>query len=325
MMGLVGNNAESIASSKPRLSSRDRWLVAGVSLLALSAAGSAFISALAATLKFFGEQPSARESAVGNQSGLVFLWAVATPFCSWAVLRGGRKAARGVAIWLVLLGLCRLWWWPNPPTDDFEKQVQPLWQNQYGVLPWALLVVSLALGLLVAWRRSDRSTRHRAVGLVVAILGFAVVSYVNIHRHSRAEEPTPLAEGTTELVALRQDPLWGALPGDLVTRTDEHAAVLSDWGEKFTTWRKVTLGTSSDPALFEGAIAAAESSGWVLQRSFCTDGSADGTFTKTLSPGPAYMRISMASYIDGIDVFMNLTPAPGRPDANPQRCWESQL
>lgn len=317
---LVG--VEEPRAVKPRLTSRDRWIVAGITVLALAAAGSAFISALSATLKFFGEQPTARESAVGGQSGWVLLWALATPFCCWAVLRGGKKAAPGLVVWLVLLMLCRIWWWPGPPSDDIEKQAQPLWQNQYGVAPWLLLVASIAIGILAVRRNPDPTARLRGVFVAAAIVIFAALSFVNITRHAQAEEPTPLAEGTTELEALRNDPLWDALPTGSITRTDEHAAVLSDWGEKFPTWRKVTLGTSLDQALFERAVSAAEASGWTLHDSFCTDTGSDGTFTKTLPPGPAYLDISMATYLSGVDVFMNLTPAPGPPAQAPQRCWE---
>lgn len=320
----MGIEEAHVESSKPRLSSRDRWIVAGITLIALAAAASAFISALAATLSFSGEQPSPRERSVAIQSGWVFLWSLATPFCCWAVLRGGRKAATGVVAWVVLLALCRLWWWPGAPTNDFEKQVEPLWQNQYGAFPWFLLGSSLVVGVIAAWRNPVQAVRVRAVGLAIAIVCIAAVSYVNVLRHAHAEEPTPLAEGTTELRELRQDPLWKALPAESVTRTDEHAAVLSDWGEKFTTWRKVTLGSSMDLALFEEAVAAAESSGWTLHDSFCADsGSAGATFTKTLQPGPAYLRISMASYLKGVDVYMNLTPAPGLPNSAVQRCWQS--
>ncbi len=313
-----------VESSKPRLSSRDRWIVAGITLLALAAAASASISALAATVKFFGEQPSARESAVGNQSGWVLLWSLATPFCCWAVLRGGRRAATGVLVWIVLLALCRMWWWPSAPTNDFEKQVQPLWQNQFGVFPWLLLGSSLAVGVTAARRNPLPAVRLRATGLAIGIVAIAAVSYVNVLRHAHEEEPTPLAEGMVELEEVRQDPLWEALPTESITRTDEHPAELSDWGQKFTTWRKVTLGSSMDLALFEQAVSAAESSGWTLHDSFCPGtGTAHATFTKTLSPGPAYLRISMASYLEGVDVFMNLTPAPGPPNSNVQRCWRS--
>ena len=315
----MGTGAAQVVGAKPRLSSRDRWIVAGITILALAAAATAALSALEATLRFFGEQPTPRESAVGRQSSLVFLWALVTPFYSWAVLRGGRRAALGVVVWLVLLVLCRWWWWPGPPSDGFEKQIQPLWQSRLGVLPWALVAASLVVGLIAAWRNQARQTRLVVIGVVAGIVMIAGLSYANLLRHAQDEEPTPLAEGAGELEALRADPLWNALPAESITRTDEQAAVLSDWGEKFTTWRRVTLGTTQNMALFEEAVAAAESSGWTLHGSFCTDGSAYGTFTKIFPQGPAYLRITMASYLHGVAVYMNLTPAPG--PASPDRCW----
>lgn len=316
----MGTDETQAVEAKARLSRQDRLIVAGVTILALAAAVSAALSSIEATLSFFGNQPTPRESAVGAQSSLVFLWALATPFCCWAVLRGERKALKGVVVWLVLLGLCRWWWWPSPPSNDFEKRIQPLWQNQWGVLPWALVAASLTVGLIAAWRDPARRTRLVAIGAAIGILAIAGVSYANLLRHAQDEEPTPLAEGTTELQALRADPLWSALPAESITRTDEHAAVLSDWGEKFTTWRMVTLGASQDLALFEQAVAAAESSGWILHDSSCTEGSARGTFTKTFPQGPAYLSITLASYLQGVDVFMNLTPAPGT--GSPDRCWD---
>lgn len=316
----MGTGAGQVVGAQPRLSSRDRWIVAGITILALVAAISAALSAFEATLHFFGEQPTPRESAVGEQSLLVVLWTLATPFCSWAVLRGGRKATMGVLVWLVLLVLTRWWWWPDPPSDGFEKLIQPLWQNRLGVLPWALVAASLVVGLIAAWRNQARQTRLIVIGVVAGILAIAGLSYANLLRHAQDEEPTPLAEGAVELEALRADPLWNALPAESITRTDEHAAVLSDWGEKFTTWREVTLGTTQNMALFEQAVAAAESSGWTLHGSFCTDGSPYGTFTKIFPQGPAHVRISMASYLHGVNVFMDLTPAPGL--ASPDRCWD---
>jgi hypothetical protein len=316
----VGTGAAQVVGAKPRLSTRDRWIVAAITILALAAAVSAAFSVLEATLTFFGVQPTPRESAVGGQSSWVFLWALATPFCSWAVLRGGRKAIMGVAVWLVLLVLSRWWWWPGPPSDDPEALIQPLWQNRWGVLPWALVAASLVVGLIAAWRNQVRQTRLVAIGAVAGILAIAGVSYANLLRHAQDEEPTPLAEGAVELEALRTDPLWNALPAESITRTDEQPAVLSDWGEKYTTWRSVTLGTTQNMALFERGVAAAELSGWTLHDSFCTDGSAHGTFSKTFPQGPAYLSISLASYLHGVDVFMNLTPAPG--PASPDRCWD---
>ena len=217
----MGKNDQLLARSKPRLSSRDRWIVACVALLALAAAASAFVSVLTVTLKFFGEQATPRESSVGNQSLLVVLWALVTPICCWAVLRGGRRAAVGATSWLALLALCRLWWWPSPPADAFEKEAEPLWQNQYGKFPWALLVVSLVIGLLAARRAPDRTARRLGAGVVLVVAGFVALSFTNVLRQAHSEEPTPLAEGAAELEALQQDPLWNALPLGSVTWADE--------------------------------------------------------------------------------------------------------
>jgi hypothetical protein len=304
------------AETEPRLPRRDRFILAGVTLLALVAAAFAFLAVVSATLTFFGEQPTPREQAVGAQSSWVLLWALATPFCCWSLLRRGRKAVVGITLWLILLVLCRVWWWPSPPGDDFEKQIQPIWR---GLIPWALVAACLVVGLTAAWRTLALKVRATAAASVIAILALSGVAYGHLQQRARDEEPTPLAEGRRELAVLRQDPIWDALPASSTTRIREHPAELSDWGEKFTTWRSVTLGTSLDMALFQRAVVSAESSGWILHGSFCGDGSADGTFTKTLPAGPAYIRISVASYSQGVNVFAELAPAPGPP--HPRRCW----
>jgi hypothetical protein len=185
-------------TDKPRLSSRDRGIVAGVSVLAAAAAGSAFVYAVAVTLTLFGEQPSPRESSVGVQSGWVLLWALLTPVCCWAVLRGGRRAAGGVIAWLVLLGLCRMWWFPTSLSSVLEQWVQPLWLSPYGVLPWLTLVASLAIGVLAAWRNPNRTVRLCAASLTIAILTVAASSYVNLFRHAQAEAEALTGGGISE-------------------------------------------------------------------------------------------------------------------------------
>lgn len=276
---------------------------------------------LVSTFQLFGEEPSPRESAVGVQSAWAVLWALATPFCCWAVLRGGRKALTGVMVWLVLLGLCRWWWWPNPPRNDLEKLAQPLWQNYLGVFPWALVAAALTVGVVAARRSPARTIRQASIALTIGITVLAGVSFINGLRHAQDEEPTPLAEGSTELEALKGDAFWAALPDESITQTDEHAAALSDWGEKFPTWRMVTLGSSQDMPLFERAVSAAESSGWRLHGAICGVDSATVSFSKSFAQGPAYVRISLAPYIQGVGVFMSMTRPPGL--ADPERCWES--
>jgi len=157
--------------------------------------------------------------------------------------------------------------------------------------------------------------------LTVGVLAIAGLSYRSLQEHAQDEEPTPLAEGTTELKALDQDPLWSALPSASIRRTDEHAAALSDWGEKFHTWKSVTLGERYDTALFNQAVAAIESSDWELYSSFCTEGSLSGTFAKRLPVGPAFLRITMSSYSNGVRVAAYVGP-PSDP-SQPQRCWGS--
>ena len=102
-----------------------------------------------------------RESAVAAQAMWVVLWALVTPFACWAVLRGGRIAIAGAGVWVILLALCRWWWWPSPPVDGFDASTQPLWKERLGVVPWTLVLVSLAVGLIAAWRYSRRLDPRR--------------------------------------------------------------------------------------------------------------------------------------------------------------------
>ena len=317
----MGTGDPQTAETKPRLSRRDRRTVLGISFLALAAAGSALLSMLASIFHLFGDEPSPREIAVAGQSAWVALWALATPFCCWAVLRGGRKALAGATAWLVLLGFCRWWWWPSPPRNDLEKLVQPLWGNFLGILPWALVAASLTVGVVAARRSPARNIRQASIALTIGIVLLAGVSFINVLGHAQDEEPTPLAEGSAELAALKGDAFWTALPGESITLTDEHAAALSDWGEKFPTWKRATLGNTQDTTLFERAISAAESSGWMLHNAICGADSAAVTFTKSFPQGPAYVRIALAPYIQGVEVFMSMARPLSL--ADPERCWES--
>jgi len=69
-------------TERRRMTRRERLgfvLVIVVSLIvALAGLGKAF----AATLSFFGEQPTARDNAIASQSLRIALWAIATPVCA---------------------------------------------------------------------------------------------------------------------------------------------------------------------------------------------------------------------------------------------------
>jgi hypothetical protein len=155
-----------------------------LSVLAVAAAGAAFFSAFGATLTFFGEQPSARESAIAGQAARTLLWAVATPFCGRAVLRRGREAVLGAVIWLGLFVACTPWWWPGPPGDDLDV-VQPLWHSS--LMAWSLVAAGLAVGLFAAWRDLRPRVRAVAVAVAVGVVVLSAASYINLEHHADAE------------------------------------------------------------------------------------------------------------------------------------------
>lgn len=181
-----------------RLSRRDRVAVGGIAVLAFVAAAAALVYGVFTSIELFGEQATPRESSVADQAGLVMLWAVATPVCCWAVLRGERLGAPGVAAWLVLLGLCRWWWWPGPPEDAFDELTVPLWWSELGIPAWVLVGASLVVGLVAA-RRRGRSVWWGAVALTLAIVAGAAAAIVRLGSHARAEAPAALAEWPREL------------------------------------------------------------------------------------------------------------------------------
>lgn len=318
------------AAEKPRLSYRDRWILVAITFMSFAAAAAAFLSALEASLAFFGEQPTARENAVADKSMLVFLWAVVTPPCCWAVLRGGRRGAAGVLGWLLLAASCQWWWWPGPPADGFDRQVRPVWAGPWAVAPWALVGASLLVGTFAAWR-SGRWVA-RVAGLIVAtgVLAGAALSYNHLLEQARAELPSPIASKSHELDALRNDPIWAALPDASITDEGESPATVELSGEEFPTWKKVTLGTTQDLALFESAVSAADSTSWTLSSSTCSEHLIEASFAKTLSSGrPATLRISMASYQEGVELFSMLggpdvlsSPMPTIGSVGVDRCWE---
>ena len=179
---------ETAGNAPERLTTRDRWILAGLTVLAVAAALSAAWYGFWAGATFFGEQPTARENAVAGQAGRTVLWAVATPGCYWAVLRGGRDALAGAAVWLVLV-VALTWWVPLPaPADTWDGVWEPLWSSSFGVLPWCLAGAGLAVGLVGAFRDGRTAVRAGAVAVAVAVATMGVASYAHLQREARAQD-----------------------------------------------------------------------------------------------------------------------------------------
>jgi len=316
----AGGTKDAISRST-RLSRNERLFMGLVIGLALAAVAAAMLSSLS-----FGS-PSLRDESLESHSGRVILWALATPFCAWAVLRGGRRGGIAVVVWLGMLAWCSPWWWPPRPIDIFDTG-QPVWYGAGRSFPWALAITGLGVGVFAAWR-AQRWPGLIGAGIVALVLtGVGILSYMNLERHAQPEEDgsAPSAGGVAELRTLKQDPLWASLPQAEIRDRDEHALAAADFDEGNPTSLTVTLGDSHNIALFRRATAAAEKASWTLRWSLCSDtGSpADafikGYFGKMLATGPALLRIETAPDIAGVELFAKMSDSSRFPP--PDRCWE---
>jgi len=321
-MCMEASGTEDAFSRSTRLSRNERLFVGLVIALALAAVAAAMLSSLS-----FGS-PSLRDESLAGQSGKVILWALATPFCAWAVLRGGRRGGIAVVVWLGMLAWCSPWWWPARSIDIFDRG-QPIWYGAGRSFPWALAISGLGVGVFAAWR-ARRWPGLIGAGIVAAILtGVGVMSYMNLERHARPEEAgtAPSAEGVAELRTLKRDLLWASLPQAEVRDRDEHALAAADIGEGNPTSVTVRLGDSHNIALFRRAAAAAEKASWTLRWSSCSDstgGPSDaiikGYFGKMLATGPAILRIETAPDIAGVELFAEMSDSSR--SSTRDRCWE---
>ena len=300
----------------PRLSGGQRFLLAQLVLLSMAVAVAALRKAFVSTLALFGDQPTVREEAIAGQALRIALWAIATPMCAWIVLRRGRQALLAAAAWLGLLAWASWWWWPTPPTDGFDTG-RPLWLSSF-LLVWSLVAAGLGIGLYAALRTRRLPLTVVAFGVVAATIALGAASHVNLLRHANDERPVSLPEGAAELDALAADPLWAALPG-VRRESNEHAAARSLWGERLTTWKRLQLGKAVDRDLFRDAVAVAESAGWRLVTTSCFEGSWDAHLVKSFTVGQGKLRIAVASYLDGVSVFAEITDT--RPGGTPGKCW----
>jgi hypothetical protein len=187
-MGYVGNeDSEGRLHKAWTLSPIERWMIRAISGLALLAILVTALSSLRASLNFFGVAPTVRESAINGHTGRAFLWALTTPFCAWAVLRGGRRALLAAALWLALLAWCSPWWWPPPPQTVFDTQ-PPLWFDEGAAIAWSLVAAGLAVGLYRAWRYHRWPVRTAAIVVALIIIVGGIASYLHLADRSEVEE-----------------------------------------------------------------------------------------------------------------------------------------
>lgn len=288
-----------------------------LALLALAVTLVALGKAFESSLTLFGDRVTARETAIAGQALRVALWAIATPLCAVAVLRRSRAAWLGAAVWLGLLALSAWWRWPPAPTSELDAD-NPLWHSSFLIL-WALVVAGLVAGLYAGLRSRRRSVVAISIGLAAATVALGGASHVNLTRHANEERPVPLAEGRAELAALTSDPFWAALPKVAPSYEREQGAARAVWGDRLTTHRFVRLGTVEDRRLFRDVVAAAESTGWTLDKTHCIGTAWDATFVKSLPVGSATLWINVASYTDGVDVSARVEDS--RVSGNRVKCW----
>lgn len=302
------------------LPDRDRLILVGLSVLALAVMAMAAWTILGATVHFWGDQPTGRENALAARSAWVIAWAFFTPFFAWSMLRGRTEAIWAAGLWVLLFLFCTPWWWPPAPSDAFDAIQDPVWYGGMSVLPWTLLAAGLGTGILATWRSGQQALFIGALIVSIGIATVGGVSYLNLRQHAQDEQPEVTAEADAELTALAADPLWAALPA--VERSDETEipSFTDHDGTELPSMKMMTLGSVGDITLFRQVVSAAGSAGWTLHRSFCTDTTIEGTFTKDLSAGSATLRLTMASYISGVRVHASVSPASGV--AEPIRCWE---
>jgi hypothetical protein len=306
---------------RPRLSGRERLSLAALTLLSVAAVLISLGTAFATTITLFGEQATARQTAIAGHALRAALWALVTPFVGWRVLRRGSRSWIGVAIWLGLLGWCSWWWWPTPPTGVFDNN-SPVWHSAAGAVLWTLVAAGLAGGLYAALRSNRSFITKAAAGVAILTVALGAVSYLHLNRRAAAERPVPLAQGVVELAALRADPLWAALPHPAqTTARGEHEASRTLWGERTTTsmWRY--LGDRYDPVLFRETVAVAEANGWRLVGTMCGQYSWEANFDKSLDVGAARLRISIASYTKAVGVFAQISETTVA--GGPGKCWEA--
>lgn len=305
-----------------RLTRRDRWALAALTLLSVASILVAAGTAAMTTLTFFGDVPTGRQEAIADHAGRAVLWSLVTPLCGWVLLRRSRRAWFLVGGWLGLLAWCSWWWWPTPPTGWGDTD-QPLWHTKPGVVGWLLAAAGLVLGLRLAWRTPDCRARLVAMVVAVAVVAGAAWSYQRLDQHADAERPVPLPEGRAELATVRADPIWGALPAVGDTAVGQYSAERTAWGERTSTgmWRR--LVTPDDRDVFRRSVAAAEASGWRLLETSCYEGIWKARFLKALQIGPARLLVELTTpthvYI-GVSVDQAL-PAQAR-EGRQGRCWE---
>jgi hypothetical protein len=306
------------AMPRGRLSRGERVGLALLGLFSIAVGLIALGKAFATTLHFFGEQATSREEAVAGQALRTALWAMATPLCAWIVLRRRSRAWLGAAVWLGLLAWCASSPWPPSPTNGFDVD-HPIWLSSFLPL-WSLVGAGFAVAMYAALKSNRRSAVVVTINLSVTAVALLATSHVNLVRHADAERSVPLAEGAAELRALRADRLWASLPRGVARSSREASAARAVWGDRFPTWKSVRLGTAEDRELFRNAVVVAEETEWRLIATSCFESSWEANFVKSLPVGNATLRINVASYTQGVNVFAEI--ADTRPTPRPGKCWE---
>jgi hypothetical protein len=275
-------------------------------------------SALSASWELFGEQTTSRDRTIAGQALRTALWALVTPFCALAILRRSRGARASAFIWFALLAGCTWWLWPARPTGPFDIE-EPLWHSTDATYLWLLVAAGLAVGLYAGWRSRHLFAKIAAAILIIATVGLGAWSNTRMVEQARGERPTRLAEGVTELAVLQSDPLWRALPTKAGTTDTSRPASLAPWGERLSTWKQRRIGTREDHTLFRDSVAIAENNGWRLVTTSCIKDYWTAELEKSLSIGPAHLRISVASWTFGVSVFAEVSHAPGAGQLG--KCW----
>jgi hypothetical protein len=175
-----------------RLRRRERQVLVAVVVLALAAAGIAWVLGTVARTSFFGGGPSAREAAVAGHDVRAAVWAIATPVCAWAVLRRDRWSFAGVAMWLTLLAVAAPWWWPGTPQHAIDTE-RPVWEHGAGFALWTLVAVFAGVVAWCARRQPNRAVRGMATLLVLGLLVGGVA--VRVQLAARADSDRPADAG----------------------------------------------------------------------------------------------------------------------------------
>jgi hypothetical protein len=176
---------------------RERHVLVAIGVLAVVAAGAAWVHALVATTSFFEGGPSDREQAVQLHDQLAAAWAAFTPACAWVVLRRSWWSWAGVAVWTVLLVVASPWWWPGAPQHAVDLE-RPVWHHAAGTALWALLLASVAIGVWCAWRATSRAALRRlAVVTGIAVVGLGIGVRVHLEAHVDADRAADTGQPVT--------------------------------------------------------------------------------------------------------------------------------